>query len=130
MADCRRNQGAAETDEGGSEREQDLGQLGADLGVELAARLVQTLRADAPAATKDGGFVNPGVSAELDELVAIASGGRDTVAAIEARERERTGIGSLKVKYNNVFGYYIEVTRAQLAHADIPAEYVRKGARS
>ena len=48
------------------------------------------------------------------------------MAAIEARERERTGIGSLKVKYNNVFGYYIEVTRAQLAHADIPAEYVRK----
>jgi DNA mismatch repair protein MutS len=70
--------------------------------------------------------VNPGVSAELDELSAIASGGRDVVATIEARERERTGIGSLKVKYNNVFGYYIEVTRAQLQHAKIPAEYQRK----
>jgi DNA mismatch repair protein MutS len=104
----------------------DLGQLGPDLAVDLAAHLVGTLRADAPAATKDGGFVNPGISAELDELVAIASGGRDTIVTIEARERERTGIGSLKVKYNNVFGYYIEVTRAQLAHAEIPADYIRK----
>jgi DNA mismatch repair protein MutS len=104
----------------------DLGQLGGDLGRELAERLISTLRADAPAAVKDGGLVNPGVSAELDELCAIASGGRDIVAAIETRERERTGIGSLKVKYNNVFGYYIEVTRAQLAHAKIPAEYQRK----
>ncbi len=104
----------------------DLGQLGGDLGRELAERLISTLRADAPAAVKDGGFVNPGVSAELDELCAIASGGRDVVASIETRERERTGIGSLKVKYNNVFGYYIEVTRAQLAHAKIPAEYQRK----
>ena len=109
--------------------EEDLGQIDAaliDHLADLSERLVSTLRADAPAATKDGGFVSPGISAELDELVAIASGGRDTVAAIEARERERTGIGSLKVKYNSVFGYYIEVTRAQLAHAEIPAEYVRK----
>jgi DNA mismatch repair protein MutS len=109
--------------------DEDLGQIDAGLVghlADLSDRLVNTLRADAPAATKDGGFVSPGISAELDELVAIASGGRDTVAAIEARERERTGIGSLKVKYNSVFGYYIEVTRAQLAHAEIPAEYVRK----
>jgi len=106
--------------------EGDLGQLGGDLARELGEHLIATLRADAPAAVKDGGFVNPGISAELDELTAIASGGRDVVAAIETRERERTGIGSLKVKYNNVFGYYIEVTRAQLQHAKIPAEYVRK----
>jgi DNA mismatch repair protein MutS len=104
----------------------ELGLLGPDLSGDLADRLIRTLRADAPAATKDGGFVNPGVSAELDELCAIASGGRDNIAVIEARERERTGIGSLKIKYNSVFGYYIEVTRAQLAHAEIPAEYVRK----
>jgi DNA mismatch repair protein MutS len=104
----------------------DLGRLGADLGADLAAEIVRTLRADAPAATKDGGLVNAGVSAELDELCAIASGGRETIAVIEARERERTGIASLKIKYNNVFGYYIEVTRAQLAHAEVPADYVRK----
>ena len=104
----------------------DLGELGSDLAPELAERLVHTLRADAPAATREGGFINPGISAELDELNAIASGGRDTLTAIEARERERTGVGSLKVKYNSVFGYYIEITRAQLAHAELPAEYQRK----
>jgi DNA mismatch repair protein MutS len=82
------------------------------------------LRRDAPAATKDGGFVNAGVSAELDELRDIAAGGRDRIAAIEARERERTGIPSLKVKFNSVFGYYIEVTRAHLA--SVPADYRRK----
>jgi DNA mismatch repair protein MutS len=64
------------------------------------------------------------VSSELDELVAVASGGRDRLTAIESRERERTGIGSLKIKYNSVFGYYIEVTRAQLDR--VPADYVRK----
>ena len=82
------------------------------------------LRPDAPAATKDGGFVNAGVSARLDELRDIAAGGRDRIVAIEARERERTGIPSLKVKFNNVFGYYIEVTRAHLA--SVPADYRRK----
>jgi DNA mismatch repair protein MutS len=104
----------------------DLGDLGGDLAGELAERLVQTLRADAPAVTREGGFISPGVSAELDELNTIASGGRDTLGVIEARERERTGVGSLKVKYNSVFGYYIEITRAQLAHAQLPAEYQRK----
>jgi len=59
-----------------------------------------------------------------DELRAIASGGRDQILAIEARERERTGIASLKVKYNSVFGYYIEITRAHLAN--VPADYTRK----
>jgi DNA mismatch repair protein MutS len=113
-------------DGGGAE---DLGRLGGDgvdLAGDLAQHLVATLRADAPAATKEGGFINAGVSAELDELNAIASGGRDTLAIIEARERERTGVASLKVKYNSVFGYYIEITRAQLAHATLPAEYQRK----
>ena len=82
------------------------------------------LRDDAPAVTKDGGFVNAGVSPELDELRDIAAGGRDRIVAIEARERERTGIPSLKVKFNSVFGYYIEVTRAHLA--TVPADYRRK----
>ena len=91
---------------------------------EIAAELARVLRADAPAATKDGGFVNAGVSPELDELRDIAAGGRDRIAAIEARERERTGIPSLKVRYNSVFGYYIEVTRAHLA--SVPADYRRK----
>lgn len=102
----------------------DLLILGSDMGGDLAAQILSTLREEAPASTKDGGFVRPGVSAELDELAAIASGGRDRIAAIEARERERTGISSLKVKFNNVFGYYIEVTRSHLA--GVPADYVRK----
>ena len=59
--------------------------------------------------------MNAGVSPELDELRDIAAGGRNRIAAIEARERERTGIPSLKVKFNSVFGYYIEVTRSHLA---------------
>ena len=104
--------------------EEDLLVLGEDLAQDLAARVQGTLVDDAPVATKDGGYVRPGVSSELDELVAISSGGRDRIAAIEARERQRTGISSLKVKYNNVFGYYIEVTRSHLAN--VPAEYQRK----
>jgi DNA mismatch repair protein MutS len=101
-----------------------LGGAGDDLAAPLAAELLRVLRPDAPALTKDGGFVNPGVDPELDELVDIASGGRDRIAAIETRERERTGIPSLKVKFNSVFGYYIEVTRSNLAA--VPADYRRK----
>jgi DNA mismatch repair protein MutS len=104
--------------------ELDLLRLGDDLGAELAAELGRVLRPDAPALTKDGGYVNAGVSAELDELCDIASGGRSRIAQIEARERERTGIPSLKVKFNNVFGFYIEVTRSNLAA--VPADYRRK----
>jgi DNA mismatch repair protein MutS len=102
----------------------DLLDLGADLCADLAERITATLRDDAPALTKDGGFVRAGVSAELDELSAIASGGREGILAIETRERERTGISTLKVKYNSVFGYFIEVTRSHLAN--VPAEYTRK----
>ncbi|HET6282215.1 MAG TPA: DNA mismatch repair protein MutS, partial [Polyangia bacterium] len=108
----------------GGDPSQDLLQLGSDLGAELAGSLTSTLRPDAPAATKDGGYVQDGVSAELDRLSQIASGGRETLVAIERRERERTGIGSLKIKHNSVFGYYIEVTRSQLPH--VPADYIRK----
>jgi DNA mismatch repair protein MutS len=103
---------------------EDLLFLGGDLGADLATRIEATLSEGAPAATKEGGFIRAGVSAELDELRAIAAGGRDRILAIEARERERTGIPSLKVKYNNVFGYYLEVTRTHLA--SVPADYTRK----
>jgi DNA mismatch repair protein MutS len=102
----------------------DLLDLGQDLAQDIADRIVATLDDSAPAITKEGGFIRPGVSSELDELRAIASGGRDQILAIEARERERTGIASLKVKYNSVFGYYIEITRTHLAN--VPADYTRK----
>ena len=68
--------------------------------------------------------LRPGVDAELDELRGISSTGRQSIAAIEERERARTGIGSLKVRYNSVFGYYIEITKSNLAMA--PADYERK----
>src|SRR5450432_482017 len=106
--------------------DEDLLRLGDDLAPEIALRLTSTLRPDAPALTKEGGYINAGVSDELDELIAIASGGREGLTAIEARERERTGISSLKIKFNNVFGYYIEITRSHLAKFTLPAEYTRK----
>ncbi len=102
----------------------DLLDLGNDLAAELAASIAAILNDDAGPSTKDGGYIRAGVSAELDELRSIASGGRDRIAEIEARERTRTGITSLKIKFNNVFGYYIEVTKTHLA--SVPADYVRK----
>jgi len=115
--------GAADSEIAASDP-QNLAALGDDLAQDIAQRLRATLRDDAPAITKEGGFVRPGVSAELDELQAIASGGRDGLAAIEQRERERTGIASLKIKSNSVFGFYIEVTRSHLGR--VPEDYVRK----
>jgi DNA mismatch repair protein MutS len=108
----------------GAVGDEDLLRLGDDLAPDIALRLTSTLRPDAPALTKEGGYINAGVSDELDELIAIASGGREGLTAIEARERERTGISSLKIKLNNVFGYYIEITRSHLA--SVPADYTRK----
>jgi DNA mismatch repair protein MutS len=73
---------------------------------------------------KDGGFIRDGYCPIVDESRGLASGGKDAIAAIETRERERTGIGSLKVKYNRIFGYYIEITRSNLVR--VPGDYVRK----
>ncbi len=91
---------------------------------DVTARIVKTLVAEPPLTLVDGGAIAAGVDAELDELRAISSSGRQAIAAIEDRERQRTGIGSLKVRYNSVFGYYIEITKANLAMA--PADYERK----
>lgn len=77
-----------------------------------------------PISLKDGGVIRDGWSAELDELRKTGSGGKDWIAALEAGERKRTGIGSLKVGYNRVFGYYIEVTRTNLD--SVPSDYIRK----
>lgn len=72
----------------------------------------------------DGRVIRPGYSPELDELLGVARSGKATLAAIEARERETTGIPSLKVRYNKVFGYFIEVTKAHLPN--VPPHYERK----
>ncbi len=79
---------------------------------------------DPPFSLREGGFIQEGYSEELDKLRDIASGGKGSIAAIEEREREATGISKLKVGYNRVFGYYIEVARS-LADK-VPAHYVRK----
>lgn len=91
---------------------------------DVAKRIAATLVADPPLTMADGGAIAAGVEAELDELRTISTTGRQQIAAIEERERQRTGIGSLKVRYNSVFGYYIEITKANLALA--PADYERK----
>jgi DNA mismatch repair protein MutS len=83
-----------------------------------------TIVDEPPAVTRDGGFTRDGVDAELDELRGISRSGRQVIAEMEERERARTGIGSLKVRFNRVFGYYIEVSKANL-HA-VPADYQRK----
>jgi DNA mismatch repair protein MutS len=83
-----------------------------------------TLVTEPPLTLVDGGAIAAGVDPELDELRTISSTGRQSIAAIEERERQRTGIGSLKVRYNSVFGYYIEITKSNLAAA--PADYERK----
>jgi DNA mismatch repair protein MutS len=91
---------------------------------DVTARIATTLVAEPPLTLVDGGAIASGVDAELDELRTISTTGRQSIAAIEERERARTGIASLKVRYNSVFGYYIEITKANLAMA--PADYERK----
>jgi len=87
--------------------------------------LVETaISPDAPATLQDGGIIREGYSAELDELRAIRDGARDFIAGLQTRERERTEISSLKVGFNKVFGYYLEVTKANLDK--VPEDYVRK----
>jgi DNA mismatch repair protein MutS len=86
--------------------------------------IVSTLVDEPPVTFADGGVIRAGIHAELDELRELSRSGRAALVAIEERERERTGIGSLKVRYNSVFGYYLEVTKAN-AKA-VPADYERK----
>lgn len=95
-----------------------------DTLADVTGRIAKTLVAEPPLTLVDGGAIAPGVDAELDELRTISTSGREAIAAIEDRERKRTGIGSLKVRYNSVFGYYIEVTKANLG--SVPADYERK----
>ena len=87
-------------------------------------RIEKELIADPPALVNKGGFINKGVNEELDELRDIAHSGKDHLLKIQQREIEKTGITSLKIGFNNVFGYYIEVRHT---HKDkVPAEWIRK----
>ncbi|HSN89739.1 MAG TPA: DNA mismatch repair protein MutS, partial [Anaeromyxobacteraceae bacterium] len=91
---------------------------------DLASLLDRAVAEEPPATLKEGGIVRRGYSRELDEIVAVAEDGKGTIARLEVRERERTGIASLKVRYNRIFGYYIEVTKPNL-HL-VPADYERR----
>jgi DNA mismatch repair protein MutS len=91
---------------------------------DVAAAIREGISPDAPQALQDGGVIRVGYSGELDDLRAVRDGARDFIASLQVRERERTGIGSLKVGFNRVFGYYLEVTKANLER--VPDDYVRK----
>ena len=100
--------------------------LGGELDVmeDVRSLLGRALSEDPPLALVDGGVIRAGWSDELDELRAVRDGAREFIASLQARERGRTGIGSLKVGFNKVFGYYLEITRANVGR--VPEEYVRK----
>ena len=87
-------------------------------------RIAETLNPDAPSQVKHGNVVLDGIDPELDELRKLSIGGKEWIANLQKSERERTGIPSLKIGYNKVFGYYLEITRV---HSEkVPEEYIRK----
>ena len=91
---------------------------------ELAEEISRALNDELPLTITDGGVIRTGYHAGLDELRSAATEGKSWLANIQSREQERTGIKSLKVKYNNVFGYYIEVSKSNLSL--VPEDYTRK----
>ena len=91
---------------------------------ELQALIGSALVDEPPLTLAEGGFIRPGYHAELDTLTDAARNGRQWVADLERKERERTGISNLRVGYNKVFGYYLEVTSSQLSR--VPEDYIRK----
>ena len=91
---------------------------------EVHALIENALVEEPPVSLKDGGVINTGFSDELDEYRALRDHSKEYIAQIEAREREKTGIKTLKVGYNRVFGYYIDVTKSYLSQ--VPETYIRK----
>jgi DNA mismatch repair protein MutS len=91
---------------------------------EVRRAIESTLIDDPPALSREGGFTRDGLDRELDELRSVSHSGKQVIAEMETRERARTGITSLKIRYNRVFGYYIEVSKSNL-HA-VPPDYHRK----
>jgi DNA mismatch repair protein MutS len=99
-----------------------LGEL--DDLIDVRDGIERAIQDEPPALAREGGFMRDGFDAELDELRRISRSGKQVIAEMEERERARTGIQSLKVRFNRVFGYYIEISKANL-HA-VPADYHRK----
>jgi DNA mismatch repair protein MutS len=95
-----------------------------DVLVDVRESIESAINPEAPALMSAGGVIRPGYSSELDELRCLRDGAVDWIAGLQRSEREHTGIESLKIGYNKVFGYYIEVTRSNLAR--VPDRYIRK----
>jgi len=91
---------------------------------EVLDLLSRAVVAEPPALIRDGGVIAPGFNSELDELRALSQRGDDYLLELEGRERERTGIANLKVRYNRVHGYYLEIPRSQ--SDEVPADYIRR----
>ena len=91
---------------------------------ELVKRIGDAISEDAPVILTDGNIIKSGYSAELDELRAASIDGKNWISSIQAREIERTGIKNLKIKFNNVFGYFIEISKSNLSL--VPEDYIRK----
>ena len=110
----------------GEPRSRTLGDLLAKLDPveEVAGLIERSIDLDAPPVLGEGGVIKAGFSSALDELRALRDGAVDWIAELQGRERERTGIASLKIGYNRVFGYYIEVSRANLGK--VPSDYERR----
>ncbi|HEY0788598.1 MAG TPA: DNA mismatch repair protein MutS, partial [Thermoanaerobaculia bacterium] len=90
----------------------------------VRGRIGVTIEPEPPSVVRDGGAIRAGVDGELDALRAIARDSKSVLLRIEAEEKEKTGVGSLKIRYNSVFGYYIEISKANLAK--VPQHYIRK----
>jgi DNA mismatch repair protein MutS len=97
---------------------------GIDDFTEIIDLLERSITDEPPVSIREGGIIKKGYNAQLDELKDMAAHGKDWVARLQQQERERTGIRSLKIGYNKVFGYYIEVTKTNLSQ--VPDEYIRK----
>jgi DNA mismatch repair protein MutS len=95
-----------------------------DLLEDVASLIHNSIVESPPHTVKEGGIIKSGHNKELDELTDISRHGKKFIASLEAKEKERTGINSLKIKFNKVFGYYIEITRTHLDKA--PEDYIRK----
>ena len=91
---------------------------------DVATLIAAGIAENPPFVLRDGGIIADGYNPELDDLRTISREGKGFIARLEAKEKSRTGISSLKIRYNKVFGYYIEVTKANLA--DIPDDYIRR----
>lgn len=102
-----------------------LGRLGQLESLEiLREEILKTVVENPPLSLKEGGLVRDGINKDLDELRKIAGSGKDFISKLQKTEIEKTGINSLKIRYNHVFGYYIEITKSNLGSA--PPHYIRK----